>query len=103
MKQGGNQPLGENGAGTAVSPRLNLTTEEKMCIDDFLKPDSCPHICPTCKQPVKICKGQVWENDVGYKLEILDASINDLWVLHENGHRSAWEIDKFLKSYVLIK
>lgn len=48
--------------------------------------------CPVCKRELIIFAGDVWINDRGYRVQILDYGTEDIWVLYlENQNKVAWE------------
>ncbi len=56
--------------------------------------------CPLCKRDLIIFKNDVWINDKGYKVEILDYGSEDVWVLYlENQNKVSWKIKDFLEMY----
>lgn len=62
--------------------------------------------CPKCghQKYTKFVRGDIWMNDRDYKVKILDFGFDDVWVLYlENGNKTAWEHDKFINQYFLLK
>jgi hypothetical protein len=57
-------------------------------------------ICPVCKKELVIFKNDVWINNQGYRVEILDYGREDIWLLYiENQNKVAWKIKDFLEMY----
>ena len=53
-------------------------------------------------QFVKI--GQIWINQIGYKVEVLDFGSREVWLYYaENKNKTAWDIEKFLSEYKLYE
>jgi hypothetical protein len=47
-----------------------------------------------------IFKNDVWINNQGYRVEILDYGREDIWLLYiENQNKVAWKIKDFLEMY----
>lgn len=50
----------------------------------------------TIHSSVAIHPGEVWENDQGYQMEILDTGESEIWCRWQNGHKGHWDIQKFM-------
>lgn len=61
--------------------------------------------CPHCKQEmyIHIQPGQVWKNDNGYRLKILDVGPIDFWCKWENGNRGSFNKEDFFRLYKLME
>jgi len=62
--------------------------------------------CPHCKteKAYRIGIGDIWVNDAGYQVRILDFGDNEVWLFYlENDNRTAWEMTKFLDAYRPLK
>lgn len=56
-------------------------------------------VCKYCnKKAIKV--GEVWENDYGYRVKILDMGSDEVWLLYlDNNNRVGWQIKNFLDVY----
>lgn len=48
---------------------------------------------------VDINVGEIWINDKGYKLKVLDIGVQSLWLEWENGNKDGWDLTKFIEYY----
>ena len=56
--------------------------------------------CPICLRELIIFKGDIWINNNGYRVEIIDYGTEDIWLLYlENKNKVAWKIKNFLTEY----
>jgi len=56
--------------------------------------------CDHCGREVSFKKGDVWINDNGFKVKILDWGFNSVWVYYiTNKNKCSWGFEEFLRNY----